>query len=133
MELSIQEERRQHPRAIAHWPVTLETTQGVVTGVTMDISAGGAFLCCRKPLKVTEKSLMVLHNVPLLDHSFSVEVVVTRSDIICMDDEMMAYGAGVRFLRIAAADRDFISILVSDHLEPKDINVGKVKGDRSII
>jgi hypothetical protein len=120
--LSLEEERRKYPRAIAHWPVTLETTQGVVTGITMDVSAGGAFICCRESLRVKERYFMAFHNVPLLDRSLLVDVEVIWSNIYCMDDELMSHGTGVRFSRIADQDREFITILASDHLEAKDIN-----------
>ena len=116
----MEKERRQHHRAIAHWPVTLETTQGVVTGITMDVSAGGAFMCCRESLRVRERFPLALHNVPLLDRSLEAEVEVIRSNIHCMDDELMSHGIGVRFSRIADEDREFITHLVSDHLEEKD-------------
>ena len=120
--LSLEEERRKYPRAIAHWPVTLETTQGIVTGITMDVSAGGAFICCRESLRVKERYFMAFHNVPLLDRSLQVGVEVIWSNIYCMDDELMSHGTGVRFSTIADEDREIITILVSDHLEAKDNN-----------
>jgi hypothetical protein len=120
---SVKEERRQYPRAIAHWPVILETTQGIVTGITMDVSAGGAFICCREPLRVRERHFMAMHNVPVLDRSLPVEVEVVRSNIRCTDDELLSHGIGVRFSEIADEDREFINILVSDHLEEKDMNL----------
>lgn len=130
---SVEEERRQYPRAIAHWPVTLETAQGVVTGIAMDISAGGAFICCREPLGVTERSLVAFHNVPLLDHSLSVEVEVIRSNIYCMDDELLSHGIGVQFSEITDEDRRFIINLVSEHLEAKDIDWREGRGRRKNI
>ena len=118
----MKEERRQYPRAIAHWPVIVETTQGVVTGITMDVSASGAFICCREPLRVRERYFMALHNVPVLDCSLPVEVEVIRSNIHCTDDELFSHGIGVGFSEIADEDREFINILVSDHLDGKNIN-----------
>ena len=117
---SVREERRHYPRAIEHWPVTLETTQGVVTGITMDVSAGGAFLCCRESLRVSERVSMAFHNVPLLDSSLQLDVEVARSNVICMDDELMSHGIGLRFSSIAAEDQELISSLVSEHLEGKN-------------
>jgi hypothetical protein len=128
----VEEEKRQYPRAIAHWPVTLETTQGVVTGIAMDVSAGGAFICCRESLRVKERYFMAFHNVPLLDRSLPVDVDVVWSNIYCMDDELMSHGAGIRFSRIADEDREFITILVSDHLEAKDINWREGRGSGEI-
>ena len=116
-------ERRQYPRGIAHWPVTLETAQGVMTGITMDVSAGGAFICCREPIRERERFSMAFHNVPALNRSLPVEVEVIRSNVYCMDDELMSHGMGVRFSKIADEDGEIISSLVSDHLEAKDINL----------
>jgi hypothetical protein len=120
--VSVVEERRQYPRAIAYLPVTLETTQGVVTGIAMDLSAGGAFMCCRASLRVRERLPMTFHQIPRLDRSLPVEVEVIRSNIYCMEDELMSHGIGVRFSKVAEEDRDLISSLVSDHLEVKDTN-----------
>ena len=131
--LSVEEERRKYPRAIAHWPVTLETTQGIVTGITMDVSAGGAFICCRESLRVKERCFIAFHNVPLLDRSLQVDVEVIWSNIYCMDDELMSHGTGVRFSTITDEDREIITILVSDHLEPKDINSKEGRSNRKII
>jgi len=113
--------------------VTLETTQGVVTGITMDVSAGGAFICCRVSLRVRERFFMAFHNVLLLNRSLPAEVEVIRSNIYCMDDELMSHGIGLQFSEIADDDREFITILVSDHLEAKDINWREGRGSRKII
>jgi c-di-GMP-binding flagellar brake protein YcgR len=129
----MEKDRRQHSRGIAHWPVILETAQGVVTGITMDISAGGVFICCRESLRVKERSFMALHNVPFLERSLEAEVEVIRSNIHCMDDELMSYGIGVRFSRIADEDEEFITNLVSEHLEQKDINWIEERDSRKII
>jgi hypothetical protein len=101
--------------------------------MTMDVSAGGAFICCRESLRVKERYFMAFHNVPLVDRPLLVDVEVIWSDIYCMDNELMSHGAGVRFSRIAHEDREFITILVSDHLEPKDINWREGRSSGEII
>jgi hypothetical protein len=104
-----------------------------MTGITMDVSAGGAFICCREPIREKERFSMAFHNVPVINRSLPVEVEVIRSDVYCMDDELMSYGMGIRFSKIADDDREFITILVSDHLEAKDINWGEGRGEGKII
>jgi hypothetical protein len=98
----------------------------------MDVSAGGAFICCRVPLRVKEKFLMAFYNVPLLDRSLPVDVEVMRSNIYCIDDELMSHGTGVRFSSIADEDGELICSLVSDHLEAKDINWQEARDSRKI-
>ncbi|NIQ89591.1 MAG: PilZ domain-containing protein, partial [Deltaproteobacteria bacterium] len=56
-------ENRQHPRVKVNWPVTINTPQGPIAGVTKNISAGGAFVCIRKSLKPDEE--LLLSNSPV--------------------------------------------------------------------
>ena len=55
----ISQERRRYPRARARWPVTIETTQGVINTETHDISLDGAFIRCLDPSGLDEVFKMI--------------------------------------------------------------------------
>ena len=117
----MEKERRRDPRAMAHWPVVLVAADGDLTGRTRDISAGGAFICCRQPLRSNERFSMALYNTPQLGRHLRVRAKVVRSDIYCNDDELMSHGMGVEFTSISEENRKLLSTLVSDYLEPTEI------------
>jgi c-di-GMP-binding flagellar brake protein YcgR len=113
-------ERRRYPRAIASWPVVLVTSEGDLTGRTRDISAGGAFICCRQPLRSNEKFSIVLYSIPQLGRHLRIIAKVVRSDIYC-NDLLMSHGMGVQFTSISEEDHKLLSTLVSDYQEPTEI------------
>ena len=45
------EERRRHKRRNASWFISIETPEGSISGTTDNISSGGAFIRCEKPLE----------------------------------------------------------------------------------
>ena len=47
-------ERRRYPRAQIEWPVVINTDQGVVKGITLNVSAGGATVRFQDPPLVHE-------------------------------------------------------------------------------
>ncbi|MGD8372506.1 MAG: PilZ domain-containing protein [Syntrophobacterales bacterium] len=106
-------ERRRFPRVSADWPVTIDSPQGFVRGRTVDISAGGAFISCKQPMKRSEKFLMAFFNVPTLDRALSVRAEVVRTDFYWADDETLSYGIGVKFIDISEEDKELVSTLVS--------------------
>jgi len=42
-------ERRRYPRAKIEWPVTIKTDQGIFSGYTLNLSAGGATVRLKTP------------------------------------------------------------------------------------
>ena len=43
-------ENRQHPRSAVNWPVTIKTPQETVSARIRDVSPGGAFIYCDRPM-----------------------------------------------------------------------------------
>jgi Tfp pilus assembly protein PilZ len=82
-------------------------------GVTKDISGGGAYVCCAKPLRLNEVFDMVI-TAP--DKSLKVMAEVVWSNIYGPDDEINPRGMGVVFLEISDEDRSTISKAVNQHL-----------------
>jgi hypothetical protein len=108
-------ERRQFPRADVDWPVVIETAQRYVDGRTVDLSAGGAFICCREPIDQKEEFLMAIFDIPHLGRHLPISAEVVRSEIHCLDHDLLTHGIGVRFTQIADEDREFISTAVAGH------------------
>ncbi len=110
-------EQRRYPRADAEWLVTIDTPEGILSARTVDVSAGGAFICCQESIREAAQVHMAFFDIPLLKRPLPVRAEVIRSNIHCADDELRSHGVGVRFTEISDEDRDLISMLVSDQLE----------------
>ena len=54
------EEKRRHPRSEASWVITIENPEATISGETENISSGGAFIRCEKPLAPKEIFDMVI-------------------------------------------------------------------------
>ena len=110
-------ETRRCPRATITWPVILETSKGSVMGRTVDISASGAFICCREALQQHEEFNMLLSDFPPLNRYLPVSAKVMRSGIYCSEDVSMPHGIAVQFTRISRQNRKDVHDLVSSHLK----------------
>ena len=113
-------DKRAYPRAKLKWPVKIKTDEGVMEGVTLNITPDGCFIACRKPLKlnvVFELAIQVPNSKAVL--KASAEVV--WSNIYGPDDEISPRGMGVRFLRIASEARKFIAQASLEHF--KSVNL----------
>ncbi|PNV85577.1 MAG: hypothetical protein C0610_11115 [Desulfobacteraceae bacterium] len=107
-----QEERRKYPRAEVVWPVIMENSRNIISGETQDISAGGAYIRCRKPLKPLEVSMYV--SVSLLSPRIRAMAEVVRSDVLGSANGVEYYGIGVRFIAISDEGRELISLGLQD-------------------
>ena len=107
-----QEERRKYPRAEVVWPVIMENSRNIISGETQDISAGGAYIRCRKPLKPVEVSMYV--SVSLLSPRIRAMAEVVRSDVLGSANGVEYYGIGVRFIAISDEGRELISLGLQD-------------------
>jgi len=93
---SVNIERRQCSRVLLGCPVMLTSTQGIMMGQIIDISLGGAFVCCKKPLNVKE-SLELQFRLSPDSANLTVKGVVVRSKVHCLDSDIKCHGMGVRF------------------------------------
>ena len=109
--------KRQYPRVSVPWGVLIETPEGFVDGKIKDISADGAFIWCREALEVNNKIFMALINIPMLNLHLPVCAQVIRLENGCLDCETNDHGIGVRFTKMSASDREFITDTVSGHVK----------------
>ncbi|MGW8220845.1 MAG: PilZ domain-containing protein [Syntrophobacteria bacterium] len=113
-------DKRAYPRAKLKWPVKIKTDEGVMEGVTLNITPDGCFIGCRKPLKlnvVFELAIQVPNSKAVL--KASAEVV--WSNIYGPDDEISPRGMGVRFTRIASEARKFIAQASLEHFKSANL------------
>ena len=105
-------ERRRYPRAKIEWPVSVKTDQGMVTGYTLNLSAGGATVRLQNPPLVHELIEMTI-KIPELDRLLSVEAQVVWSTADIVDKELTLPIIGLNFTTINDQDRWLISTAVA--------------------
>ena len=107
-------ERRQHPRVKLAVPAFAKAHRKLITGTTKDISAGGAFICCQRPLQSGEVFELLI-SASLGSPPIRAIAEVVRSHDSCPNSESEPHGMAVQFIIISDADRRFVSAIVSNH------------------
>ena len=108
-------ERRRYPRAQIEWPVVINTDQGVVKGITLNVSAGGATVRFQDPPLVHEVFETTI-KIPEVDRVLVVEAQVVWSTADITDNELALPIVGISFANISDQDRWLISTAVSNAL-----------------
>ncbi len=96
---NLEEEKREHPRFDVNWPVSIETAYETIAAEVKNISLGGAFICCKKPLqlrKVFRMTMIGPENEPLM-----VSAQVAWSNANMPEDKVINRGMGVRFINMS--------------------------------
>lgn len=106
-----QTEERQHPRVDLSWPVKIKTQQGAIKGETKNISLGGAFICCNKPLPLREVFRLTI-NAPNYK-PLTVNAEVVWSNINVPNEQIVNRGMGIRFIQIKKEDLEFLKELIA--------------------
>ena len=92
-------ENREHPRVDIHWPVSMETPDGTIRAEVKNISVGGAFVCCEKPLPIGETfrlTMMGPDKEPVI-----ATAKVAWSNVNVPEDKVINRGMGVRFIKMS--------------------------------
>jgi uncharacterized protein (TIGR02266 family) len=113
-------EQRAYPRAKLKWPVKMKTDDGILEGVTLNITPDGCFISCRKPLKLNVVFDIAI-SVPNSKTVLKASAEVVWSNIYGPDDEISPRGMGVRFIKIASEARKFIAQASLEHF--KSVNL----------
>ena len=92
-------EAREHPRADVNWSVSLETPDGAVAAQVKNISVGGAFICCPKPLPVGEMFHLTMTGPDSEPVKATAKVV--WSNVNVPDHKVVNRGMGVRFINMS--------------------------------
>ena len=125
-------EKRRYPRARVELPVFISTAEGVVEGLTLDLSAGGASIRCKNPPQLHEVFEMII-KVPELGSSLVVEAEVVWSTADFLENELTLPILGVRFTRIADNDRRLISTAVEKLVKEKKLAPARVVSARKFL
>ena len=107
-----QKERRKHHRTKTVWTVIMENNRNIISGETQDISASGAYVRCRKPLKPVEVFTYV--SVSFLSPRIRAIAEVVRWDVIGSANGIEHYGIGIRFVAISNEAQELISLELQD-------------------
>jgi uncharacterized protein (TIGR02266 family) len=92
-------ENREHPRVDIHWPVSMETPDGTISAEVKNISVGGAFICCEKPLPIGE--MFHLTMVGPDKEPVIATAKVAWSNVNVPKDKVINRGMGVRFIKMS--------------------------------
>jgi len=109
-----QDERRRHPRVAVDWPAVIMTERGATLGNARNISARGALIRSEEPLHPKDRSRLFLVPPDRLAFRVSFEVawLATEGSAQRAPD----YAMGVRFIRMARGDGEFVLNFVQHHL-----------------
>ena len=125
-------ERRRYPRAKVEWQVTIKSDRGILTGITLDVSAGGASIRCQNPPLLHEVCEMTI-KIPELERSLVVDAQVVWSTADMSDNELALPIIGVSFTNIADQDRLLISTAVSEVLKQEELVPARVEAARKAL
>jgi Tfp pilus assembly protein PilZ len=92
-------DKREHPRADINWAASMETSDGRIDAQIKNISLGGAFICCKKPLSIGEVFPLTMlgpDNEPVM-----ATAKVVWSNVNVPDEKVVNRGMGVRFLKMS--------------------------------
>ena len=113
-------EKRQYPRAEIEWPAVIKTDQGMMDGVTSNVTPNGVFIHCQKPLRLNEIFELTI-DIPNSDQTLTARAEVTWSNRWGPDDEISPRGMGVRFVKISSEARKFIARAALNYLKSEEV------------
>lgn len=117
IELPARTQKRRHPRAIAYLCIDLCSQEAVWTGLTMNISEGGAFVATHEILPVG--SMVALHlELPGYERIMCLGEVRWTRDYTGDDD--VPPGLGLRFVGLDLDSAAAIRAFVLSTLEARD-------------
>lgn len=106
-------QKREHPRVLVSWPVTMVTPEGDADGIIVNVSAGGAYIRCGTPLLQKDLLILAILSHDREDSWIGAEVVWI--DIpLSADSDAIAVGMGIRFTDISEEDLQFLQNVVSE-------------------
>jgi hypothetical protein len=77
----------------------MDTSEGVVVGTIKNVSLGGSFVCCKKPLPLGE--VFLLRMIGLDGEPVAAKAEVIWSNAAIPDERVINRGMGVRFIKMS--------------------------------
>jgi Tfp pilus assembly protein PilZ len=96
-------EKRRHPRMAVSWDATIGISPSVDKVQLKDISLGGAFVVCAKPLNLNDR-LRITLQIPARD-SLCLNAEVVWSNVNVPEERVVNRGMGIRFIDNEEKDR----------------------------
>ena len=119
---STSREKRRYYRAEVSWPVVVFTSSGPVTGVTQNLSLGGALVRCPDVPEMEDIFRLVIK--PAARQALQVNAEKVWSGTVVSED-FMPRGMGVSFTFAANdEDRQLIGKAISKHICPREVFLG---------
>jgi Tfp pilus assembly protein PilZ len=111
------DEKRHHPRMTISWPIELEPPYENIKVQLKDISRGGAFIVCNKPLPLNEKLRLCIKMPEQEELLLNAEVVWSNRNV--PQDKVIHRGMGVKFARNTNRTRQRLENAISSQLKTK--------------
>jgi hypothetical protein len=113
--LTDNDERREHPRIKAKWPVTIITDRTTIEGEAINITFSGLFVRCKERLQENEICQLIL-RIPGRDPIIvKGNMIWSNLDGAEMKDHLS--GMGFSFFKITEEDLEFFKEMISGTLE----------------
>lgn len=122
----------QCPEAKVRWPVSIETGERTIDGVTHSLSSNVVFIKCPRPLRLNDTCDIVISS-PNADQPLKARVEVVWSNVYGPDDDITPRGMGVRFLEISDDDRKRIAKEARQSLEQQKIRKRQLTNLETIV
>jgi hypothetical protein len=112
--MPISRERRKHSRVTVDWPILILNHIGGSLGEVSNISVRGALVCFQRPLSPKERYrlFIIVPNRKAL----SLRAEVSWLDVSCSAKTIFPCSHGIRFIRVARADREVLESAISSHV-----------------
>ena len=107
------EDKRQHPRFPASFPVECSTREFYFSNHVCNISRGGLFLRSDRPLPLNAEVSLVLHLPETGRNVFAVGRVMWSCDVE-KESPPLVPGSGIRFVGMTASDRAALESYLAD-------------------
>lgn len=114
-------EKRRHPRVAVSWQATIGTSPPGERVQLKDISLGGAFVVCAKPLDLNARFEITL-QIPQ-QKSLCLNAEVVWSNMNMPEERVVNRGMGIRFIDNEEKDRQRLNEALSAALKVDDSDI----------
>ena len=108
-------ERRNRPRRLIRWPITVLADHATLEGETINITTDGLFVTCGEPLRLNE--IYRLSILPPNHRPLGLKGKVVWSDLYGIDNNNVAVGIGICLVEVSDEDRHYIEDIVLNQLK----------------
>ncbi len=105
-------EARKESRADVNWAVSMDTSEGVMVGTIKNVSLGGAFVCCKKPLPLGE--VFPLTMIGLDGEPVAAKAEVIWSNAAVPNEKVINRGMGVRLIEVSDGHIHWINKILQE-------------------